>query len=198
MQNPATKPDSFFRAACFFEATLVIVAVIIGWLADVDPFADLTFDEQAFTNGLLLTLPLLLIFFAMQQLPYKPLRQIRALLRETLGARLYRCHWTNLLILATIAGFSEELLFRGALQPWLENVTGIPTGLVISNAIFALVHAVTPLYALLAMLMGLYLGISLDYGGERNLITPIVIHGFYDFVAFIAILRDYRNNLSKP
>ena len=99
---------------------------------------------------------------------------------------------------ATIAGFSEELLFRGALQPWLENVTGIPTGLVISNAIFALVHAVTPLYALLAMLMGLYLGISLDYGGERNLITPIVIHGFYDFVAFIAILRDYRNNLSKP
>lgn len=198
MQNPGSKPDSFFRAACYFEAALIIVAVIIGWLTDVDPFADLVFDEQAFTNGILLTLPLLLIFFAMQQLPYKPLRQIRTLLLETLGARLYRCHWTDLLILAAIAGFSEEILFRGALQPWLENATGISAGLLISNVIFALVHAVTPLYALLAMLMGLYLGISLDYGEERNLITPIVIHGFYDFVAFIAILRDYRNNLSKP
>lgn len=198
MQNSSPKPDSFFRIACYFEAALIVVAVMIGWLTDVDPFADLVFDEQAFGHGILLTLPLLLIFFAMQQLPYKPFRQIRTLLLETLGARLYYCHWTDLLILASIAGFSEEILFRGALQPWLENVTGVSAGLLISNVIFALVHAVTPLYALLAMLMGLYLGLSLDYGEERNLLTPIIIHGFYDFVAFIAILRDYRNNLSKP
>jgi membrane protease YdiL (CAAX protease family) len=94
-----------------------------------------------------------------------------------------------------IAGFSEEVLFRGALQPWLENVTGITNGLLISNLIFALVHAVTPLYALLAMLMGLYLGMSLDYDTERNLLTPIVIHSLYDFIAFIVILRNYRKSL---
>jgi membrane protease YdiL (CAAX protease family) len=131
----------------------------------------------------------------MQQLPYPPLQKIRSLLLETLGARLYRQHWTDLLILASIAGFSEELLFRGALQPWLENAWNPTTGLIASNLIFALVHAVTPLYAVLAMLMGLYLGTSLDYSGERNLLIPIVIHALYDFVAFFVILRNYRNNL---
>lgn len=194
MQNSAPKLDAFFRVACYFEAALTLLAVVLGWVLNVDPFAELSFDEQALANGILLTLPLLLLFFAIQQMPYAPLQQIRILLLETLGARLHRCHWSDLLILAAIAGFSEEVLFRGLLQPWLENLTNITAGLLLSNVVFALVHAVTPLYAFLAMLMGLYLGMSLDYGGERNLLTPIVIHGFYDFIAFIVILRDYRNH----
>ena len=172
----------------------MFLALILGWLFNVNPFADLSFNEQALANGILLTLPLLLLFFAMQQVSYAPFQRIRSLLLETLGARLHRCHWTDLLILAAIAGFSEEVLFRGAIQPWLEHATGMTEGLLLSNAIFALVHAVTPMYALLAMLMGLYLGMSLDFGGERALLIPIVIHGFYDFIAFIVILRDYRNN----
>lgn len=186
---------NFFKVACYFEAALTLVALVLGWLVDIDPFANLVLDEKALLDGLLLTLPLLLLFFAMQEIPLKALEKIRVLLLETLGPRLFRCHWTDLLILAAIAGFSEEVLFRGALQPWLENTLGMTAGLLASNAIFALVHAVTPLYALLAMLMGLYLGMSLDYGGGRNLLTPIVIHGFYDFIAFIVILRNYRNSL---
>jgi len=195
MQNTAPLPDNFFRMACYFEAALTFLAILLGWLMDVNPFAYLGFDELALFYGILLTLPLVLIFFAMQELPFAGLQKIRALLLETLGARLYRCHWTDLLILAAIAGFSEEVLFRGTLQPWLENVTGMTAGLLISNVLFALVHAVTPLYAVLALLMGLYLGMSLDYGAERNLLTPIVIHGFYDFIAFVVILRNYRNSL---
>lgn len=197
MSNSSSMPDSFFRAACYFESALTLVAIVLGWLLNVDPFTDLTFNEQSLANGLLLTLPLVLLFFAMQQLPYVPLQHIRTLLLETLGARLHRCHWTDLLILAAIAGFSEEALFRGVLQPWLENITSLTAGLILSNVAFALVHAVTPLYAALAMLMGLYLGMSLDYGGERNLLTPIVIHALYDFIAFTVILRDYRNHLSR-
>lgn len=195
MSNSKSDTNSFFRVACFFEAALTLLAVGVGWLTDIDPFEDLIFNEHAIANGVLLTLPLLLLFFAMQELPIQALEKIRQLLLETLGARLYRCHWTDLLILAAIAGFSEEVLFRGALQPWLKNVAGLTNGLLISNLIFALVHAVTPLYAALAMLMGLYLGMSLDYGAERNLLTPIVIHSLYDFVAFIVILRNYRKSL---
>jgi hypothetical protein len=195
MSNSNSAPDSFYRVACYFEAALTLLAMLLGWILDVNPFANLDFNEQGLAVGILLTLPLLLLFFAMQQLPYAPLQTIRDLLMETLGSRLHRRHWTDLLILAGIAGFSEEVLFRGMLQPWLENATGMTTGLFISNILFALAHAVTPLYALLALLMGLYLGMSLDYGGERNLLTPIIIHGLYDFVAFIVILRNYRNSL---
>jgi len=193
MQSAA--PDSFFRLACWFEGALILVALLVGWLTDIDPFAELNFAELALFNGALLTLPLLLLFCVLQQLPFPSLRHIRELLLETLGSKLHERHWTDLLILACIAGFSEELLFRGTLQPWLEHKTSPATGLLLSNAMFALAHAITPLYAVLAMLMGIYLGMSLDYSGERQLLTPIAIHTFYDFFAFLIIMRDYRRSL---
>jgi membrane protease YdiL (CAAX protease family) len=53
------------------------------------------------------------------------------------------------------------------------------------------VHAVTPLYAVLAFLVGIYLGLALDFGGNRNLAIPIIIHGLYDFLAFVMLMRAY-------
>jgi len=192
MSSAPLAPDHFFRFACLFEASLSLIAIVLGWVLNVDPFADLLYSETAVTNGLLATLPVVLLFFALQSMSYAPLRYIRQLLQETMGARLIGCSKSDLLILALIAGFSEELLFRGVLQPWLEQVTGMMAGLLLSNVVFALVHAVTPLYALLAMVMGVYLGLSLDYGDQRNLMTPIIAHALYDFVAFLVILRHYR------
>jgi membrane protease YdiL (CAAX protease family) len=96
------------------------------------------------------------------------------------------------MVLSAIAGFSEELLFRGVIQPWLESSWGMTAGLLVSNIIFGLAHAVTPLYAVLATLVGIYLSLSLDYGGDRNLLLPMVIHGLYDFLAFMALIRTYR------
>lgn len=197
MKTSPFSTQNFFNAACYFESALAGLAVLFGWLADVDPFQDLYFSESALAIGLLATLPLLLLFFALQRLAYPPLQAIRELLLDTLGARLSDRHWADLLVLACIAGFAEEALFRGFLQPWLELRWNAELGLLCSNVVFALVHAVTPLYALLAFLMGLYLGALLDYGGSRNLLTPIVIHAAYDFVAFVVILRDYRNRLDR-
>ncbi|WKJ90673.1 CPBP family intramembrane metalloprotease [Methylomonas montana] len=196
MENrPAS--EQFFKIACYFEGSLALVALALGWLANVYPFENLYFSEDGLAGGLLATLPLVLLFFAMQQLSYPPIQKIRDLLLETLGAGLAFRHWTDILVLAGIAGFAEEALFRGFLQPWLENHWGALVGLLLSNVLFALVHAVTPLYTLLAMLMGLYMGVMLDYGGERNLLVPMVIHAVYDFVAFVVILRDYRIRLNR-
>lgn len=197
MKNSALSPDNFFKTACFFEGSLIVVAIFLGWLAGVDPFASLNFNEAGIAAGFLATLPLLIILLVMQQLTYAPLEKIKILLLETLGPHLQSRHWTDLLILASIAGFSEEVLFRGFLQPWIENAFNALTGLIVSNLIFALVHAVTPLYAVLALLIGLYLGNCLDYGAERNLLIPITIHSLYDFAAFLVIARNFRSHFAK-
>ncbi len=195
MQNNVIIAKKFFKHACYFEGSLIILAVILGWLCNTLPFAGLHFSESDLLVGLLGTLPLLIIFLALQHLPHPAIQEIRALLENTFGANLGPLHWTDLLILAGIAGFSEEVLFRGVLQPWLESIWNLTGGLILSNLIFALVHAVTPLYALLALLIGIYLGLSLDYQGERNLLIPIVIHSVYDFAAFMVILHNYRNRI---
>ena len=154
--------DDFFKSACLFEASLTLVAVVLGMIANINPFENLKFSELAIVYGVLGTAPLFMMFLSLEQVRHTSVSSIKDLLLKTLGPGLHKYHWTDLLILASIAGFSEELLFRGVIQPWIEHAWGAFTGLVVSNLIFGLVHAVTPLYALLATLVGIYLGLALD------------------------------------
>jgi len=196
MKRSPFGPDHFFKSACLFEAALIVVAVVLGWLGDINPFTSLHYSENAILYGLLGTIPLFLLFLLLEQITAESVVAIRRMLLETLGPGLHRYHWADLFILAAIAGISEEILFRGVIQPWMEASWGMTTGLVVSNILFGLVHAVTPLYAVLATLVGIYLGLALDYGGDRNLLTPIIIHGLYDFLAFMALMRIYRASLT--
>ena len=194
--NVSAKNENFFIMACVFEGSLILVAVVLGWVAGINPFAEIHFSESAVAYGLMGTLPLFVILLAFYQFQFDSVQEIHRILNDTLGPSMHRYHWTDLLVLAAIAGIAEEILFRGVIQPWIESSWGMMAGLIGSNIIFGLVHAVTPLYAVLAGLVGIYMGIFLDVGEQRNLLTPIVIHGVYDFLAFIIILRSYRNSLS--
>ena len=53
----------------------------------------------------------------------------------------------------------------------------------LSAIIFGALHAVTPLYALLAALASVYFGAI--YIWSSNLAVPIVTHAFYDLVAVL-------------
>lgn len=198
MDKTQLNTGDFFLKACIFEASLILVAVVIGWLAGIDPFEHLNFSESAVAFGIIGTIPLLLLFIALEHIEEESLKKIRRLLLDTLGPGLHRYHWTDWFILAAIAGVSEEILFRGVIQPWFEGLWGLKAGLIFSNVIFGLVHAVTPLYAVLASLVGIYLGLCLDYGGERNLLIPVIIHGLYDFLAFVMLMQAYRASQSNP
>jgi uncharacterized protein len=195
MNNSPFSSDHFFKNACLFEAALILVAVVLGWLSGINPFATLHYSETAILYGVLGTIPLFLLFLLLEQVSTESVVTIRRFLLETLGSALHRHHWADLFMLAAIAGISEEILFRGVIQPWMESSWGITAGLIGSNILFGLVHAITPLYTILAVLVGIYLGLSLDYGGDRNLLTPIIIHGLYDFLAFMALMRSYRASL---
>jgi uncharacterized protein len=196
MQNSPFSPERFFKNACLFEAALVLVAIVLGWLSGINPFANLHFSESAILYGILGTIPLFLLFLLLEQITADSVVTIRRFLLETLGPALNRCDWADLFMLAAIAGISEEVLFRGVIQPWMETVWGSAAGLIGSNIVFGLVHAITPLYTVLATLVGIYLGLAMDVGGERNLLMPIIIHGLYDFLAFMALMRSYRANMS--
>jgi membrane protease YdiL (CAAX protease family) len=197
MAKSLFKFDDFFKSACLFEASLILVAIGLGWIASINPFENIYFSEVAVLYGVIGTVPLFLMFLALERTPGESVVKIKNLLLNTLGPGLHSYHWTDLLILASIAGLSEELLFRGVIQPWIENSWGATAGLIVSNILFGLVHAVTPLYAVLAFLVGIYLGLSLTYGGETNLLVPIIIHGFYDFLAFVVLMRIYRSSLNS-
>jgi hypothetical protein len=162
-------------------------------VVSVDPLAHVSFDAMALVWGVLGTVPLYLLFALSYGFPVAGMQDIKRFLVDKLGPFLGRCRWPDLLYLGFLAGISEEILFRGFLQPWLERDWGWLGGLVFSNMIFALVHWVTPLYALLAGLTGAYLGWTLDFGGERNLLVPILIHALYDFLAFLAVAQTYRS-----
>lgn len=197
MENTQVKPENFFKTACYFEGALILVAVILGLIAQINPFETIHYSEQAVLYGLFATLPLFFIFLVMEHMSITSVKKIRQVLLDTLGPSMHKNSWADLFILAAIAGISEEILFRGVIQPWMENSWGMTTGLIGSSILFGLVHAVTPLYAVLATGVGIYLGMFLDYDTERNLLIPIIIHAIYDFLAFLVIMRSYKKSLHK-
>lgn len=193
----AIDPSAFFRLATWFEGSLVVIACIIGWLGGLSPWQDLNLTWAGLGFGLAFTIPLYLAFLLTYLAPIRALRQIHDFLVERMGPLLDACGKTQLAYLAVLAGFTEETLFRGILQPLLEQHWGWTAGLIGSNMLFAMAHAITPTYALLAGVTGIYLGVTLDLGGERNLLIPMVLHAFYDFLAFLAVAETYRRTRSR-
>lgn len=182
----------FLKLAVYFEGGLALLALLLGWMTDVHPLSNLHFTSAAISWGILGTVPLFLLFLVFFQHPVGALYPIKRVLINVLGPLLDACRWHELLLLAALAGLSEELLFRGFLQSWIEINAGPAAGLIGSNLLFGLAHMITPLYALLAGLIGIYLGLALDAGEQRNLLTPVIIHAFYDYLAFLVVARTFR------
>lgn len=176
--------DRFLTLALAFEGGLAFVAMAFGYWTNIHPLEHFSFEVISALKGVALTIPLFGLFLLFFLYPFGPLRQIRKALLETLGSELAICRWWELIGLAVVTGFSEEALFRGLFQEWI--------GMWWSSLIFGLLHWVTPLYALLAGGIGLLLGWSVKYW-TGNLITPIVVHILYDYLAFLVVARAARN-----
>lgn len=182
----------FLNLAGMVEGGLVLVAFGLGWLMETPPLATAAWDWQTLVRGVVLTLPLLLLLAVTCRLPSEGLREIREFLVTIMGPPLSACRWFDLILLGALAGFAEELLFRGFLQAWLETVAGLTAAVLITSLVFGVAHLITPTYGVLAALMGVYLGVVQDIAGPRNIVVPILVHGLYDYIAFLVIVRLYR------
>lgn len=127
-------------------------------------------------------LPLGLFFFILsdraEKIPF--LTSLRKTMLTDVKRIFQDTHLIDLALISLLAGFCEELLFRGVIQAKL--------GLIAASVIFGLFHFVTPIYAVIATILGLYIGgLAHIY---NSLLIPIQVHILYDFGA-LAYLRFF-------
>ena len=176
-------PPGMLWIALAFEAGLVLVALALGWILGIAPFAQAFVHAGDLLLGLVATTPMLLVLWWGLTRPDGAIgfatRQAAQLTQQLFaGASV-----PGLLLLSMAAGFGEEALFRGVLQPLFSNFGGEIAGLVLASVVFGLAHALSRAYAVLAALIGVYLGGL--YLVTDNLMVPIVTHSAYDFVALL-------------
>jgi uncharacterized protein len=197
MIEPSGEPDKtdrlpeFTRRAVYFgllfEGSLSLLALLLGWLFGQPPLATVQFDLAGIGLGIVATLPMLAGFVLISWLPLPPFQRLLRVFAE-FGRPFFAAFTVlDLAGLSLVAGVGEELLFRGMVQAVLDRWWGAWAALPVASLLFGLLHALTPTYAVLATLAGLYLGGVWLLTG--NLLVVIVAHALYDFIALAYLLR---------
>ena len=179
---------SFFRQAILIEGGLAVVAILVDLLFNLglDFWGHCWCDSETLLQIAWGLFPLVAMYFVLQMLPLAALRRIDRLVRELFWQHMGHWKLWQLALVAALAGFGEELFFRGLLQLGLSNVLHVWLAILITSLIFGLAHIVTLTYCLLAFLISLYLGFLFVHTG--NLVVPIAVHALYDFCVFLFIL----------
>lgn len=123
------------------------------------------------------------------------MRRLVALVVDQLGPLLALRSPVELVLLAGAAGLAEELFFRGVMQAGLARVLPDWGAVLVTGAAFGLAHFITPAYALLAGVAGVYLGGL--FWLEGSLTAPIVAHAFYDLIALNYVARRSRSPVPR-
>jgi membrane protease YdiL (CAAX protease family) len=202
MEEKLSPSPHFPLMAAIFEGSLVVVAIALGWLLDSAPLTTLSADARGLLVGVVAVVPPLVLLVLCLKLPVAPFSHVLRVVDELLVPLFKNCGWIEMAGIATLAGIGEEMLFRGVLQATAANWTGRLLGAqdwpwgtaaaawmaaVAVAVLFGLMHAVNTSYAILAGLIGLYLGGAWIITG--NLMVPITAHALYDFVALAYLVK---------
>lgn len=169
------------------EGGLIIIAWILGWILGPLPLEHFTFTALGTLHGVLATIPIFLVFLATYHYPIGPLRRLKQVSAEFIGPVLASCTVIDMLGISILAGLGEEMLFRGVLQAAFDQWMPFWLALVLASVLFGVLHAITPAYAVLATVMGAYLGWLYHFTG--NLFVPSLVHALYDFLVLLYLLR---------
>ncbi|MCG2581034.1 MAG: CPBP family intramembrane metalloprotease [Marinobacter sp.] len=169
-----------------FQSLIAIVAVIAFYLTGVEVYTSELSVAHAILLGVLggvLTYISMFILTSGWQSGSSPLREQMRFLHK------FACSysWPVLVILSIMAGFGEELLFRGVIQGWLTERFGAVFALAVAAIGFGLVHFLSFLYFVIATLLGVVLGLA--YVWSESLLLIMVWHGVYDLVALYCLRR---------
>jgi membrane protease YdiL (CAAX protease family) len=165
----------------------VLLALALGWWLEVAPFATLAWTWRGLVWGIAATAPLLLGLVWCLRTTLAPVARLVQVTEQRIAPLFAGSGPLTLAVVALLAGLGEETLFRGLIQPVLATHLPLWAALAATAALFGLAHWVTPTYALLAGVVGAYLGGLLLMSG--NLLVPIVAHALYDLVALTLLVR---------
>lgn len=164
-------------------------ALALGAWIGVAPFAALTWSWSGLAWGILATAPLLLGLRWALRTRWLPVARLVRLVEARLAPLFAGCGIGELALVAALAGLGEEALFRGVIQTALSAHLPVWGAVATAAAIFGLAHFLTPAYAVLAAIVGAYLGSLFALTG--NLLVPILAHALYDLVA-LAVLAAVK------
>lgn len=196
-----SQPPGLMRAAVLFQGGLTLLGIAVGLIFGFhDPSQGLldfgwsSVVKPALIWGGLGTIPMLGYLVFAHFCPWGPLKAIRDVVEEKLLPLLRHCTLLDMVILALLAGLSEELLFRWCLQGGLTQLThplfgerSWVFGLLVSSLLFGALHCINASYVFVTTLVGFYLGWLMIASGTY--LAPAVSHALFDFVAFYYIIR---------
>ena len=186
-ENDQPTRDVIIILAVFFEAGLAPFSLFLGWLLGHPPLERFVWSLEDALWGAGATVPLIGIFLAILNWPIGPLARIKKFCEEDVVSLFQESSWSELALIALSAGVGEEMLFRGALQAAFAQWIGTAGGLVVASLVFGVMHAISMTYIVITVILGLYLGGVWIANG--NLLTVMVTHALYDFVALGYLIR---------
>jgi hypothetical protein len=170
-----------------FECILIVLAWAIGALVGISPWQEIKLTWLAVVWSVLAALPLLGGLVWTIHTRWTIFVQLRRYVQKRVVPLFAGCSLFELALISGFAGIGEEIFFRGLLQTGLTAATSVWIGLGLTSLIFGLAHFISLMYAVLAALIGLYLGIL--FIAFDNLAVPVIVHALYDFVALTYLVR---------
>ena len=174
----------------YTEGFLLLLALIFSRLFGIRLFpltADIARDGALGTIGTLF--PLAIFAFSLtekgENLPL--FGSVRKIIMKDIKALFTNANLFDIVVISALAGFAEELLFRGIVQAKF--------GIVWASVIFGILHCLSPAYFVIATIMGFYLGFLSDY--YQSLLVPIQLHFLYDLGVLVCLKYFVKDNFVK-
>jgi membrane protease YdiL (CAAX protease family) len=170
-----------------FEGGLGALAAAIAWPLGISLTDHIAWRWDDVLIGAAAALPVLAVAILGIRVRWKPIERLKQVVDELIVPLFRNCSLFDFVLISLAAGIGEELLFRGLIQMGLISWLGVAAGLALASIVFGLFHPITVMYAVLATAMGAWLGwlcLLTD-----NLLTAIVCHAVYDFLALVYLER---------
>ena len=199
LPSPVEPPRrSILRLALVVEVALGVFAVAISLPLGHWPLPGVSFRAPDWASlgmgaawGLAGAVPMIAMLLVIDRWPIGPLEDLKRFVSELVVPLFAPLNLLQLALISALAGIGEEMLFRGVLQDLLAQriggTGGLVVGLLAGSVVFGVCHWLTPTYAALATLIGLYMGVLLVVSG--SILAPIVAHAAYDFVALWYLVK---------